>query len=85
MDSGSNHGGQREKCPILGEKPCSSATPARKPPKLAGDMNQNHHLDLFRQLLIRALYSCPTCRGIGEIQEQEPFTTVKKSILNKEV
>ena len=41
--------------------------------KLAGDLREDHSRDLFRQLLYRALFTCPTCSGNGEIEEQAPF------------
>jgi ATP-dependent helicase YprA (DUF1998 family) len=61
------------KMPNYGRKALLFSDSRQEAAKLAGDMNENHNLDLFRQLLIRALYSCPTCDGVGEIQEQLPF------------
>lgn len=66
--------GSKGKMPNFGRKALLFSDSRQEAAKLAGDMNENHNLDLFRQLLILALYSCPTCDGVGEIQEQLPFT-----------
>jgi Lhr-like helicase len=41
--------------------------------QLAADIRRDHHHDLFRQLVYRALYTCPHCDGLGFIQEEAPY------------
>jgi ATP-dependent helicase YprA (DUF1998 family) len=59
--------------PNFGRKALLFSDSRQEAAKLAGDMNQLHQLDLFRQLLVLALMSCPECNGRGSIQEQLPF------------
>lgn len=65
------------KAPNFGRKALLFSDSRQEAAKLAGDMNQAHRLDLFRQLLYRALFSCPNCDGTGEIEEQLTFTIGK--------
>lgn len=37
--------------------------------QLAGDLRRDHHDDLLRQMVYRALYTCPTCMGTGQVRE----------------
>ncbi len=64
--------------PNFGRKALLFSDSRQEAAKLAGDMNQNHQLDLFRQLLIQALFSCPKCNGRGSIEEQLPFIIGKE-------
>ena len=41
--------------------------------QLAADLRNDHHRDLFRQLVYRALYSCATCAGQGGVATPAPF------------
>jgi ATP-dependent helicase YprA (DUF1998 family) len=41
--------------------------------QLAGDITQDHHDDVFRQLLYRALYLCPSCAGTGLLETKGPY------------
>lgn len=41
--------------------------------QLAGDLRTDHRRDLFRQLLFRALHTCATCGGTGEVEDKRPY------------
>jgi ATP-dependent helicase YprA (DUF1998 family) len=41
--------------------------------QLAADLRNDHHNDLFRQLLYRVLHACRTCQGSGRIVEETPY------------
>ncbi len=41
--------------------------------QLAGDLRNDHHADLFRQLTYRALHTCPTCAGSGQHTVARPY------------
>lgn len=62
------------KSPNYGRKALLFSDSRQEAAKLAGDLNQAHRLDLFRQLLYRALFSCASCDGTGEVEEDLPFT-----------
>jgi hypothetical protein len=66
--------GSKGKPPNYGRKALLFSDSRLEASKLAGDMNELHNLDLFRQLLILALYSCPICNGEGKIKIELPFT-----------
>lgn len=41
--------------------------------QLAADLRNDHHHDLFRQLVYRALHTCRTCAGAGRVVEEAPY------------
>ncbi|MGZ6366273.1 MAG: DEAD/DEAH box helicase, partial [Ktedonobacteraceae bacterium] len=41
--------------------------------QLAADLRDDHHNDIFRQLVYRVLMSCPDCAGTGKIEKEEPY------------
>ena len=41
--------------------------------QLASDLRSDHHKDLFRQLVYRVLYSCPTCLGNGYTEQKAAY------------
>ena len=55
--------------PNFGRKALLFSDSRQEAAKLAGDLRENHSHDLFRQLLYKALHTCPTCNGKGEIEE----------------
>lgn len=58
--------------PNYGKKSMVFSDSRREASKLANDLKQNHHNELFRQCLYHALYACKICRGTGlEKVEQE--------------
>lgn len=59
--------------PNYGRKALLFSDRRQEAAKLTGDMNQNHRLDLFRQLLIQALFACPECNGRKTVKKQLPF------------
>ena len=63
----------RGKPPNYGRKALMFRDSRQEAAKLVGDISQNHRLDLFRQMLIQALYTCSECKGTGIIKVQMPF------------
>lgn len=71
--------------PNYGRKALLFSDSRQEAAKLAGDLRTDHTKDLFRQLLYKALHTCSTCNGKGEIEElreayrigQEPDTIRK--------
>lgn len=59
--------------PNYGRKALLFSDSRQEASKLAGDINNNHQLDLFRQLLILSMNTCIDCKGKGYIEEQKPF------------
>jgi ATP-dependent helicase YprA (DUF1998 family) len=51
--------------PNSGKKSMVFSDSRREASKLANDLKQNHHNELFRQCLYHALYACKTCKGSG--------------------
>lgn len=41
--------------------------------QLAADIRRDHHSDLFRQLVYRALHSCTECSGLGYVEEEPDY------------
>lgn len=59
--------------PNYGRKALLFSDSRKSASELAGDLNEHHQRDLFRQLLFDALFHCPACSGSGIVQEQAPF------------
>lgn len=63
----------KDREPNYGRKALLFRDSRQEASKLAGDLNHNHQLDLFRQLLILGLFTCSDCNGKGYVDEQLPF------------
>ena len=59
--------------PNYGRKALVFSDSRQEAAKLAGDIRTDHARDLFRQLIYRALHSCPTCSGTGFVEDLSPF------------
>lgn len=53
--------------------------------QLAGDLRQDHHNDLFRQLVFRVLNSCPACDGTGVYLESGDYVIGQEESTPQEV
>ena len=51
--------------------------------QLAADLRTDHHSDLFRQLVYRVLYSCPTCSGSGAVDKQMPYIIGQEQVTTR--
>lgn len=57
--------------PNYGRKALLFSDSRQEAAKLAADLRRNHHSDLFRQLLYRALHACPDCIGSGLVESEQ--------------
>lgn len=57
--------------PTYGRKALLFSDSRQEAAKLAADLREIHHGDLFRQLLYRALYQCKECEGKGKVTIEE--------------
>jgi ATP-dependent helicase YprA (DUF1998 family) len=72
--------------PNFGKKSMVFSDSRREASKLANDLKQNHHNELFRQCLYHTLYACKTCEGTGiEKVEQEGPPRIGKRPEEREI
>lgn len=57
------------RAPNFGRKALIFTDARNEAAQLAADLRRDHAIDLFRQLVYRALYACPHCNGTGSIEE----------------
>jgi|GEM_PF-815118 len=62
---------QTSNAPNYGKKAMIFSDSRREASKLASDLKDHHHNELFRQILYRILCECKVCKGTGE--EELPF------------
>ncbi len=67
--------------PNYGRKSMVFSDSRREASKLASDLKQNHHNELFRQCLYFVLYACKVCHGSGveKIEQDSPPKIGRKS------
>jgi ATP-dependent helicase YprA (DUF1998 family) len=59
--------------PNYGRKALLFTDSRQEAAQLAADLRDDHHNDLFRQLVYRVLMSCPDCSGTGQVEEKGPY------------
>ncbi len=59
--------------PNYGRKALLFTDSRQEAAQLAADLRDDHYNDIFRQLVYRALLSCPACSGTGQIEERSPY------------
>ncbi len=59
--------------PNYGRKALLFTDSRQEAAQLAADLRDDHHNDIFRQLVYRVLMSCPDCAGTGQVEEQGPY------------
>src|SRR6266567_3802935 len=59
--------------PNYGRKALLFTDSRQEAAQLAADLRDDHYNDIFRQLVYRALMTCPDCSGTGLIEESSPY------------
>ena len=71
--------------PNYGRKALLFSDSRQNAAQLAADIRDDHHNDVFRQLVYRALMVCPECHGEGQVEQTETYIIGMEASINRVV